>query len=78
MFILYTMDDFNAIYKEFSEETRRYHYIIRKVNVIVCYEKVSFVLHRSASSNQDSNNSGHDITDICVLKMPLNPAPEPQ
>jgi len=30
------MNEINAIYKEFSEETHCYHYIIRKVTIFVC------------------------------------------
>jgi len=36
------MNEFNAIYKEFSEETHCYHYIIRKVSD-VCISLMSKV-----------------------------------
>ena len=36
------MNEFNAIYKEFSEETHCYHYIIRKVSVCCALSKWHF------------------------------------
>jgi len=43
------MSEFNAIYKEFSEETHCYHYIIRKVSFLYVEYK-ALVAHRIYNS----------------------------
>jgi len=43
MFIFITMNECNAIYKEFSEETHCYHYIIRKVRDFSMLRKKNFL-----------------------------------
>jgi len=46
------MNEINAIYREFSKETRCYHYIIRKVScrTLICIPVLYLIVRLSAGS----------------------------